>query len=267
MKSKAIVLAVFMIATAAFAADTVTSVNVVGYVKKWLETDEWMLAGLNFDKTGGGAHTLGSLFGTNQLHADQFDLTKCDRIIMWVESNQVYQTYAQRPDGNFYLANNSPEWFALTQADPEVAAGVGFWVAPAVVGAVGRDLMFTGDAVNAATQKVDLVGSNVWQLLSYPFTAKVTLQDTSFFDSGAAYDWFDATKADRLIVWLGDKYQTYALRSNGLWYAANNAPEWFTFTKASNTLELAEGFWYVGVGNSVVEWEETNTYIEVFSNE
>ena len=108
-KKAALVTAVMAAATIAFCADTVTSVNVVGYLKKELPQAGWIMTACNFDKTGGGTNTLLDVFGTDTLTQDD-NLLLCDRVIIWNMGDSAYQTWAQWTDGIFYKANDNAEW-------------------------------------------------------------------------------------------------------------------------------------------------------------
>jgi len=253
---------VFLVALFAVAQTEVASINIVGYSKKPVTSNNWAMMSCNFDKVGGGTNTLLDIFGTNQLKGVA-NLTSCDKIILWQTSNLTYQTYAQRT-GFFYKANSVAQWTnAQTQSIVEngtlVPAGVGMWFVPGG-GATNKTLTLMGQVVTVATQRIDII--NNWQMLSYPFTTDFKLSNTLFFANGAARSG-NLTSCDKIIVWNGSSYQTYALWTNGQWYYANSVTEWTNaraqgFT-ATNPISMSEGFWYVARSNMV--WSETNIYL------
>jgi len=239
----------------AAATNTATSVNAVGFVNKTLQPNKWILATCNFQKVGGGTNTLLDVFGTNQL-AQNDALLLCDRVILWNSSTQTYQTWAQYTDGVFYKANNDTEWASSVAGNPEIPLGTAMWLVPGSGLVENKNVTFAGEVVSAPTQNVSIVSG--WQMMGYPFSSDIKLQDTKFSANGAASN--DALLlCDRVVVWLGSTYKTYALYTDGSWYNANNDTEWAASVLATNTLQLGEGFWYVA--QSSIVWSEDCKYL------
>lgn len=250
------ILAICLIAAIVIAAtNEVTSVNVVGYVKKTFPTNQWVLTTCNFDPIGGGTNTLTDIFGTNQLNVNN-NIAKCDRVYVWNVTGQTYQAWAYWTNGGLYKANSVSEWNTLTAGDPELLPGVAFWVVPGSLATNNRELVAMGQVVDTVTQSMNIVSS--YQMIAYPFSSDIALQNTDFANDGATKK-NNVALCDRVMVWLGNSYQAYGLWTNGLWYKANTVSEWNQNILASNTLQLAEGFWYVGHTNIV--WSETNKYL------
>jgi len=250
---------VFLVALFAVAQTEVASINIVGYSKRSVNSNDWVMLSVNFDKVGGGTNTLLDIFGTNQLKQAS-NLTLCDKIIMFNPSTYLYQTYAQKT-GVFYKANDVTEWNLKTVAsDTRIPVGTAFWFVPGY-GATNKTFNLMGQVVTVATQKIDLV--NNWQLLSSPFTCDFALSNSAFFANGASRA-KNLTLCDKVITYDGTNYQTYALFTNGLWYYANNVTEWNTSRSngvvSSNVFQLGEGFWYIAISNMV--WSETNKYLQ-----
>ena len=235
--------------------NTASSVNAVGFVNKTLPVGKWILTTCNFQKVGGGTNTLLDVFGTNQLAQSDY-VGLCDLVILWNPNTATYQTYAQWTDGKFYKANDASEWNNAIEANPDVPVGTAMWVTPSGSQVADKTLTLAGEVVSASTQTVSVVSG--WQLLGYPLTCDVKLQDTKFAASGAAKNDYVGL-CDQVILWLGSGYQTYALWTDNNWYKANDAAEWNNGIMASNTISLGEGFWYVAQNN--ITWTEPSAYV------
>jgi hypothetical protein len=251
-------------AAAAFAAisfaqedsNTVSSANIVGYSQVALEPGgKYTLASCNFQT--GETNTLLSIFGTNQLTQSD-SLLNCDRVFLYDSVSQTYQAWAQWTDGVFYKANNLTEWNAEISGDPEVPVGTGFFISS---GNVSNTLYLSGDVVMVETQNVEIAEG--YQILGYGFSSDINLQETAFSESGAAAD-NNMLNCDRVHAWEGDRYQAYALWTNGVWYKANNLDEWNAEIPATNQLALSQGFFYEA--QNPITWTETNKYLSALQN-
>jgi len=246
---------VFLVALFAMAQTEVASINIVGYSKTSFPSNRWIMVAANFDKVGGGTNTLLDVFGTNQLR-QAGNLTLCDKVTVWNPTTQKYQTYAQYTDGVFYKANTGVEWGSGIVANASIPVGTAMWVVPGAGASSNKTLNVMGQVVLVATQKVDIIPG--WQMVSYPFTSDMALSNSGFFASGAARAG-NLTLCDKVTIWSGTNYQTYALYTDQKWYLANDGVEWAKGIVASNTIGIAQGFWYVSQSNMV--WTETNKYL------
>lgn len=255
MKRISMALVVIGCLTLAALAAEVTSINVVGFVKKELPAGGIILTTCNFDPVGGGTSTLLSVFGTNQLRQDANPLN-CDRVILWDPVEMKYQVWAQYTDGKFYKANSMEEWNQGIEGNPEIPPGVGFWLV-AGIGAPTRNIVFMGQVVDVAVQSVSIVAGP--QIVAYPFTCDIALQDMDMPNDGATGS-SNPLAADRILVWLGDRYQVYALYDgDGKWYKANTMEEWNQGILADNIIKMGEGFWYIA--QSGFTWTEDSKYL------
>lgn len=255
MKRISLGLAVVGCVTLAALAAEVTSVNVVGFVKKELPAGGIILTTCNFDPVGGGTSTLLSVFGTNQLKQDD-NPVNCDRILLWDPVELKYQAWAQWTDGKFYKANSIEEWNQSIEGNPEIPPGVGFWLV-AGQGAPTRDIVFMGQVVDVAVQSIDLVEAP--QIVAYPFTCDIAMQELDVVDDGATGA-PNPVNADRILVWEGDHYQVYALYDGDMkWYKANTIEEWNQSILATNIIRLGEAFWYIAQG--AFTWIEPSKYL------
>lgn len=250
MKKVAVSLILLSLFAAAAQAQTVSAANIVGYKKLTLQPGgKYYLASCNFQT--GTTNTLLSIFGTDKLTQDN-SYVNCDRIFVWNSATQTYQAWAQWTDGVFYKANNLAEWNAGISGNPVVPLGTGFFISS---GNVSNTLIFSGDAVQVETKAVPVTTG--YQIMGFPFSSDIALQNTSFFASGAAAD-NSYVNCDRVHVWTGSGYQAYAVWTDGVWYKANNLAEWNAGIAASNTISMGEGFFYEA--KAPITWNQSNPY-------
>ncbi len=251
MKKTGLVLALLLATSLAAQAQTVGSANVMGYSKSTIEAGgAFYMMTCNFETAV--TNTLLSVFGTNTLTQDD-NLLNCDRVFLYAPATQTYQAWAQWTDGVFYKANDLTEWGLGTAGNPELLSGTGFFLSS---GNVSNTILLSGDVVMVATQNVDIVTG--YQILGVPLSGVVNLQDTGFFDSGAAAD-NNLLNCDRVHTYNAGTYQAYAIWTDGVWYKANDLTEWGLGIAATNDLNLNEGFFYEAQAD--MTWSETNSYI------
>lgn len=237
--------------------NVVSSANIVGYNQINLEPGgKFKLIACNFET--GDTNTLLSVFGTNQLAQSDF-LAGCDIISIWDSSNYVYQRWAQWTDGNFYKANTGTEWAQALAGNPEIPLGSALWIQSAGGSSTTNTITISGDVVANSTQSVVIVDS--FQMVSYPYSTDIALNDSNFKNSGAASSDFLAA-CDKISVWTGSGYQRYALWTDGKWYKANDGTEWAQAIMATNIISMGEGVWYEAVSGFI--WSETNRYSQAF---
>ncbi len=247
--------AALIVSTSSIQAENgVYSVNVVGFQKVGMApAGEFILTAPPFE--AGVTNTLLDIFGTSTLKQDN-NLLNCDRVILHDPVEQVYQAWAQWTDGVFYKANNPTEWNAGIAGNPEVPAGTGFWIVSASDSAAERAIAYVGDVVLSESIPVGILEG--YQILAYPFSSDVPLQNTSFFTDGAARD-NNMLLCDRVHIYHGGQYQAYALWTDGQWYKANNPTEWNQGILATNDLRAGQGFFYEAQAG--ITWSETNKYL------
>ncbi|MDD3276174.1 MAG: hypothetical protein PHP93_03875 [Kiritimatiellales bacterium] len=239
------------------AQSTVASANILGYTKINLAPGgKFRLISASFETAE--TNTLSSIFGTNQLAQSDF-LAGCDIISMWDPATSKYQRWAQWTDGKFYKANDAAQWGNIIEGDPEVPMGCGFWIASAGSSTETNTILISGNVVSVSTQEVAIVQN--YQMISYPFSSSIALNETTFRENGGSASDFLAG-CDKISVWTGNGYQRYALWTDGKWYKANNAAEWGQIILATNIINLGEGVWYEAVTGFT--WSETNRYSQVF---
>ena len=194
------------------------------------------------------------MFGTDQLQQAENPFN-ADRVWLWDTAQSRYQVWAQYTDGKFYKASSIAEWNQSIEGDPEIPAGLAMWVIAG--GSVAKELTMMGEVVSVSTQQMELVTGP--QLVAYPFSTSVAIQDMALPASGATGN-VNPFNADRIIVWTGTSYQTYALYDgDGKWYKANSIAEWNQSILADTSIEVGDGFWYIA--QSGFTWSEANPYV------
>ena len=259
--------ALIVMAIGAQAADSVTSVNIVGYNSLTLEAGKrYIVSAPLYDPAGDGTNTLASVFGQDQL-VQAANYANADRVILFDTVAGLYQSYAQYDgDGNFYKCNSAAEWEdinAVAQNDKALEVGGSFWIVHPAAEA-DSEISLLGEVLGGAsdTQAVAIVTG--YQLMSYAYAADVAIQDLEFDGVTAAANY---ANADRIVVWQSDtqSYQTYGLYDgDNKWYKCNSAAEWEDINAVPTTREisLAEGFWYIS--KSDFTWSEVCPYSQAY---
>jgi hypothetical protein len=239
-----------LVATMGMAASNeVTSVNIVGYNTAIRPVGgTFNLIGVQFDAFD---PTLLGVLGTNQLVAGvapQF----ADRVYIYDPSLPGYKQYAMKTGtGSFY---NTAAWSG-SATNPPVPAGTAMWI-QSKTGTASNMLTIAGEAVDVATQSVDIVQG--FQLLAYPFSCEVDLNATSLKTVGTKG--VAPQFADRVYVWTGTTYNQYALHTSGEFRSTS------TWSQPAGpiTIPLGTGFWYDAKNGFA--WQEANKYLSAFGN-
>jgi len=245
-----------LVSVACLAAD-VPSVNVAGFARKGVAAGELTIVGVNLAGIGGD-QTLQSLFGD--------DVTagvtpgSADRIVTWDAVNQQYQAYCMYSvDGEFYPCDTLDEWNNGAATNPVLEVGEAVWFKTHPT--IPNEVSVTGEAVAETTKDVPMVfGLN---LVCYPLSAEITIDDTSLGSNTDAVQGTTPGSADQLITWEGSGYQRYALYTDGNWYGCNTLQEWNdeSVLGSDRVLKVGEGFWYRSRNATGITWTEANPYL------
>lgn len=253
-KMLSLLVAVALVACAAQAA-SVESANVAGVVNIAVPAAEWILISSALDGFGAqSGRTLEDIFGADQLAQHDFAPQLCDRVVVWDVGTQAYTTWAQKTDGLFYLATAAGFGAHGTDADRTVMTGEAMWIIPN--GA--KTVTVTGEAVDQA-QVTTSFNATQWDMVGYPFSAATTLGETAFADNAAKNDNSPGV-CDRIIVWEGGAYNTYAAKTDGSWFRANTGSEFFLGSVPADdkVIDIGQGFWVNPY--STFDWVELTPY-------
>jgi hypothetical protein len=247
-----ILLAVGLIGLGIAVAQEVTSVNVVGFSKivvppgPDLVCFTVMFDPVGVDPASGGTNYFLDVFGTNQLTKNNL-AHRADRIYKFVPPDS-YETYFMKPDGQFYKQGDP------SPVNPAVVAGDAFWLQQPETMGTAKELILAGQVVEIATNLQTMVSG--FQMVGYPFTSDVGLNETGFKDSPGSKAANLPHLADRVYVYQGGGvYQTYGLKSDG-WHPATN----YSGPPTTDVVPLGRGLWYEAKSNAWT-WIETNKYL------
>lgn len=235
-----------MVAALSWAAtNEVVSVNIVGYSKIALPPGgAFIQSSLPFDAFDA---TLLGAFGTNQLLKNA-KAGGADNVYLWDATAQAYARYYMKPDGLFYL-------FGGSASNPPLRPGQGFWVGSGTTASLTNEICLMGEVVDVVTQQTRVVQG--FQMLGYPFSCDIHVQDTAFATNGATAN-AKAGGADNIYVWDGTTYKRYYLKPDGKWYVFGGS----IATNVTDSLSMGKGFWYEARGT--FNWSETNKYSAIF---
>jgi hypothetical protein len=246
MKKMTVALVALIVMASGVYAETVTSVNIVGYKATTLEPGKRIIMSAPlYDPSGDGTNTLISVFGTDQLEQN-INYLGADQVILFDTVAGAYQAYAQYTDGHFYKCNSLAEWNLSILADDTILeAGGSFWlVHPGT--AAESEVSLLGEVLGGKTHTADVPIVTGYQLSSSPYAAAKAIQDIAKIADGATAH-INYLGADRIVTWDSDlqAYQAYGLYTDDTWYKCNDLAQWNLSIAAASDIDLAEGFWYI----------------------
>jgi len=244
----------FLPATSQAEEDAVFSVNIVGFQRQELPNAGGVILSAPPFRAA-EANTLLDIFGTNTLK-QSLSLFLCDQVILFDASRQVYERWAQSTDGKFYRANSLQEWNIGIEGNPVVPLGQGYWIRSASDASPDRSVTYVGNIILDEELSVEIVSG--LQIISYPFSSNIDLQETAFGQSGAAQS-DSLFLADSISVFEAGAYSNYRLAADGVWYKANSLSEWNQGIVATRTINAGDAVFYRA--RQAFTWSETNKYL------
>ncbi|MDI6773899.1 MAG: hypothetical protein QME60_00670 [Verrucomicrobiota bacterium] len=235
--------------------NTVTSVNVVGYVKKTLlPGGKYHQVAPAFD--GMQTNTIMGIFGTNTLRAGGSPLF-CDAVLIWDAGVQSYvQVGLNSSDMQYHYLTN----FVGSPIDPVLDPGDGAWVMSVRAGAGAtqtNNFAMLGEAVASSNhQQVIVVG---YQMLGVPFSSSMAITNLNFGASGATASGSPAL-CDYVIVWdeNATQYKQYGLKTDG-WREISPVNRWTETVPTGDEIPISQGFWFRA--RNVFTWSVNNPYL------
>jgi hypothetical protein len=246
------ILAVVALVAMTAQAVEVTSENVAGVYTKTLPAGGKFIAiSVAVDPFDPADATLAGVLGTDQLRPDTGAKgTTPDQVYIW--DGMGYGIYKLKDLGS------GIEWTdGVVATNPPVPTGEAFWIKSAPAQVSPLDIVITGQAVESSQVDVPIVPG--FHNISYGFSSKIAVNDTTLISSGAAVSTgTKGEKPDTLYLWdnvNGGYTICKVVQGNGYWevIGGDGSP-------VDVTLEIGDGFWYKSATNSFT-WAETNKYI------
>jgi len=180
-----------------------------------------------------------------------------DNVILFNPTNQQYETYFIA--GGIGDPQYDGKWFtedAQFASNALVPPGRGFWIRSRQ--AVTQTVVFAGDVVSASALTNRVYAG--LQLLSYPYSTAILLNNTTFSNGAVGSDAPGAS--DNILLWnaSNQSYVTYFIAGgigdpqyDGKWFTEDAQP-------ATNVyLQPGQGFWYRHRGSGF-SWVEQKPY-------
>jgi hypothetical protein len=250
MKAASGIVGLLLAAGVALGGDTVTSVNVVGYVKVSIPpAGKLVFVGLNFESmgTGGdGSMTATELFGTNQL-ATHTVRTRADRVHKWVPSmggNGGYLSIYQKPaDRKFYLADGSN-----VQTNPVFRSGDAFWIQSPSLAIATNTITLMGNVPLDTSTAIGHPQGLMMFCNPYPTDLNINGTNINWIANGATAHNV-RTRADRIFIWKQGDYGSYWLKPDGKWWNIDTG-----LLEPVVTVRVGQGAWYSAKGTFTNRW-------------
>jgi len=271
MKKLMITLTLALGVTAYVAADSVTTGNVLGYVKTAAPVaDGFEIISIASFGTNDTVNIQDAIMNLEDLNASTTK-ENADKIILWSGAGVGYTTYGLFDDSgtnSFWMEINRPGWDITTLAAPAnviISRQDAVWFKTGTGGTANS--IVTSGSVRDDNQ-FDVPVGDGFSLLAYPFTSSINLTNLVVSNATASVT---KENADKIIVWSGAGvgYTTYGLYDDGgtnsFWMEINR-PGWdvVPLAEASDVdLPLGKGFWYESVdGAKTIGFEQIYTLSE-----
>jgi len=251
--------------TAYVAADSVTTGNVLGYVKTVAPAaDGFEIISIASFGTNDTVSIQDAIMNLEDLNASTVMAT-ADKIIVWTGAGYTkYGLYDDNGTNSFWMAD-SLGWTIPSMASPSsdvLSRQDAVWFQTGTGGSANS--IVTSGSVRDDDQFDVSIGAGV-TLLAYPFTSSINLTNLVVSNATASVTKADA---DKIIVWTGSGYTKYGLYddngTNSFWMA--DGLGWTIPSMAAPTsadLPLGKGFWYKSAdGAKTIGFEQIYTLSE-----
>ena len=230
----------------------VYSLNVVGFQKVAAPATKLQISSTPFEAAD---DKLDTVVGAQLSGSDSYGTS--DNIIMFNPTNQAYENYFiaggigdPQYDGKWFTQSLQPATNAL------IPPGRGFWIRSRQ--SVTQTVVFAGDVLS-----INAVTNHVYpglQLLSYPYSTAILLNNTTFSNGAVGSDAFGTS--DNILLWNVDTQQYINYFIAGGIGDPQYDGKWFTqaLQPATNVyLQPGQGFWYRHRGSGF-NWVEQKPY-------
>lgn len=253
-----------LISAGAFAqSNVVTSANIVGYVQTPMPASgNFTIVALTQFSDGSTNDSISVqdvISNMSDLNSDVAGSNCAGADKLHVYTGGGYNTYAlfQPASGDAYWASVNEggwvpglEFLGVNPSDALINRGAAIWYQTATGGIV-TNVMSSGDVYLDPTFSVTVPAG--FSLLAYPYSSDIALSELVISNAASAGLGSNAVGADKLHVFSGGGYNTYALfqpASGSAYWASVNEGGWVPgleflgVNPAALTIKLGEGFWF-----------------------
>jgi len=267
MKKLMITLTMVLGVTAYVAADSVTTGNVLGYVKTPAPAaDGFEIMSIASFGTNDTVNIQDAIMNQEDLNAST-SKENADKIIVWSGSGYIkYGLYDDGGTNSFWMKTGSLGWVIASQAAPAnvtISRQDAVWFQTGT-GGTANSIVTSGSVRN--DQQFDVSVGDGFTLLAYPFTSSINLTNLVVSNATASVNKVDA---DKVIVWSGSGYTKYGLYDDGgtnSFWMKTGSLGWVISSQATPTpvdLPLGKGFWYNSAdGAKTIGFEQIYTLSE-----
>lgn len=216
-KLGAFLLSVGLVASAAMAANTASSVNAVGFVKVTVPPyPNFAAVAFNFQGLMSNSASFADIVGTNVLRRNNI-FTKADKLAIYDTQHQEWVMYFQKSSGLFYIITNT----TAVVDPPVINPGQGFFILPPSTATNSTlDVSVAGQVVTSDVYTQQMVEG--LQLFTTPYAAGFNIASNDWVADGARANNI-LTKADKIYVWNGTAWDMFFLKSTGWYYVTNTS--------------------------------------------
>ena len=243
MKRILSILAIVALVAMTAQAVEVKSDNVAGVYTKTLPAAGGLIAvAVQLDPFEEADATLEGLLGTDQLRPFISKVQSPDKVYLW--NGVGYDTFWL--DAGVWVNTGGP-------TNPPIETGDAFWIKAPTAAVLPLDVTITGQAVESVEVLTPLFSG--FQLLGYPLSSKIAVNDTDFINDGASQFESKVSISDKIYVWNNEGGGYTILSSNAgddFWHTGDDNP-------ADVDIKLGDAFWYKA--QSGYTWGETNAYL------
>lgn len=258
MKKMLTVAAAALIGASLF-AETITSANVVGYVKTQTPpAGVYSIVAISQFGDGSTNNTINiqdAIGNLSELNADVAGSRKKNADHLFIFTGSGYNHFAlfQPESGKpYWISSDHPIWYIqgeeVTPSTYTIDRGTSCWFQTAESGS-SKALLSCGDVYLGKTFKMAI--NSGYTLVSYPFSSEISLDDLVIANATAAKAGSRKAGVDQIAIFTGKGYDHFALfepSSGAPYWTSAEDPAWYIpgedAAPATEKIKLGEGFWY-----------------------
>ena len=243
------VLAIVALVAMTVQAVEVKSQNVAGVYTKTLPSNGGLIAlAVQVDPFDSADATLEGVLGTDQLRAEVGKTQGADKVYMW--NGTGYDIFWMKEIAGVNVWSD-----AGGATNPPVDSGTAFWIRSQNNQDDDLGITITGQAVENA-EIVTPISAGL-QMMAYPFSSGVAVNDTDFITDGASQESGKTTQSDKIYLWdpVSSGYTILkTVDGDNYWQVQGGGGG-----AATDVIGIGDGIWYEAQGS--YSWGETNAYL------